>query len=277
MGNKLGRGLNALISEDISTNKEKVATLNISDIEPNNMQPRKSFNDTKMEELMNSIREKGVVQPILVRQKEKGYEIIAGERRWRAAKNLGFETIPAIIKNDISDILSFEIALIENIQREDFDPIEEAEAYSMLIKKFDYSLEQAGQVVGRNKTTISNSLRILNLPGEIKEEIIKGRITTGHAKVLLSVPNEYRQKKLAQTVIKHVLSVRQLERMIDASPTKTKKPRANEEEIKKIEEELQHYLGTRVTIRHGKKRGKIEIQFFSNTDFDRIISKLYNR
>lgn len=277
MGNKLGRGLGALIPEDTSKDKEKIVNINILDIKPNGMQPRKTFDDTKMTELMDSIREKGVVQPILAREREEGYEIIAGERRWRAAKDLGFETIPAIIKNEINDTLSFEIALIENIQREDFNPIEEAEAYSMLIKKYGYSLEQVGQVVGRNKTTVSNSLRVLNLPVEIKEEIQKGTISTGHAKVLLSVNNEYRQKKLAQTIIKHGLSVRQLEGLLKGPSVKTSKAKEKSPEAQKIEEDLQHHFGTKVSIHQGKKKGRIEFQYFSETDLNRLLGLFLGR
>jgi ParB family chromosome partitioning protein len=214
-----------------------------------------------------------VIQPILARRTEKGYEIIAGERRWRAAKQLGLTEIPVIVKRDVSDVSSLEIALIENIQREELNPINEAEAYKKLINNFGYSLEQVGQVVGKNKTTVSNSVRLLALDKEIRDKLVSGELSTGHAKVLLSVTNEYRQKKLAEIVLKHQLSVRQLELLVEKTPGKrTKKGAAKDPEVARIEEDLQHYLGTKVSLITGRKRGgRLEIHFFSPEDLDRLL------
>jgi len=272
MEKRLGRGLEALIQESSGKPKEKIANVRLSEIVPNQFQPRKKFNPDKMNELVNSIREKGVIQPVLVRERPEGYEIIAGERRWRAAKELQLEEIPVIIKRDIDDVSSLEISLIENIQREDFNPIEEANAYKDLLDKFAYTLEQVGKEVGKDKTTISNSLRLLNLSREIQENVENGDISAGHAKVLLSVTNEYRRSKLAVTVIKHSLSVRQLEELVKPRTSKKNDLRKNKDpEVQRIEEELQHHLGTKVNIHQGKKRGKIEIQYYSYEDLNRLL------
>ena len=272
MEKRLGKGLEALIPEDTSKAKEKIEVLRLSEIVPNEFQPRERFEAEKMDELRHSIREKGIIQPVLVRLKDDVYELIAGERRWRAAKDLQIEEIPAIVKKDINDVSSLEISLIENVQREELNPVEEANAYRKLVDRFEYTLDQVGQIVGKDKTTISNSLRLLNLPDEIRGLIKDGAVTTGHAKLLLSIPGEYRQKKVAQTIVKHGLSVRQTERLIKpASEYRRKKQQQKEPEIQKIEEDLQHRLGTKVNIRHGKKRGRIEIQYFSNEDLHRLL------
>ncbi len=272
MSKKLGKGLGALIPEDSSKAKEKIEIISLSDIVPNQFQPRKAFNRERMEELMGSIKEKGVIQPILVRQKEDKYELIAGERRWRAANELEMEEIPVIIKRDISDVSSLEISLIENIQRENFNPIEEAAAYKQLIDAFGHTLEQVGQKVAKNKTTISNSLRLLSLSQEIQRYIEDGTISVGHAKVLLSVQSTHKRDKFVQTVINHGLSVRQLEQLLSGKKDAKKSiEKAKNPEITRLEEELQHHLGTKVRIHQGTKRGRIEIQYFSNEDLQRVL------
>jgi len=272
MEKRLGRGLGALIPEDSSKSKEKVENVSLTDIKPNHLQPRKNFNQETLTDLVNSIKEKGVIQPILLRQAEDFYEIIAGERRWRAAKDLGLGEIPAIIKRGIDDAESLEIALIENIQRDGLNPIEEAKAYKDLVDRFDLTLEQVSQVVGKGKTTVSNCMRLLNLEQEIQRYIEDGKISTGHAKVLLSVPNLQKRKKLAQAVIKNDISVRQLEQMLTTfTETKSKTRKTRDPEVTRMEEELQHKFGTKVTIHQGKKRGKIEIQYYSNNDLNRLI------
>ena len=272
MEKRLGKGLGALISEDASKPKEKIEKLGLKEIIPNPFQPRKRFGTEKMEELVNSIQEKGVIQPILVRPVEKGYEIIAGERRWRAAQQLEVPEIPAIVRTDIDDANSLEISLIENIQREELNPIEEATAYQELIGKFGYKLDKVGQMMGKNKTTISNSLRLLALSKEIKAYVEEGKISAGHAKALLALPNDQTRKKVANSIIRKGLSVREAEQLVkrltEASPRKrsTKDP-----ETAQLEEVLQHKLGTRVRLIQGKKRGKIEIQYFSNEDLQRLL------
>ncbi|MBU0571874.1 MAG: ParB/RepB/Spo0J family partition protein [Candidatus Omnitrophica bacterium] len=272
MEKRLGKGLGALIPETpMGKAIEKIEHVRLSEIVPNRFQPRKRFAENKMEELMSSIREKGVIQPILVRQRGEGYELIAGERRWRAARELQLEDIPVIIKKGVDDVSSLEMSMIENIQREDFNPIEEADAYRELIDQFGYTLEKIGQEVGKDKTTISNSMRLLNLSAEIQGHIEEGVISVGHAKVLLSIPNEYRRSKTAQTIVRHGLSVRQLEQMIKTKGSKTREHPQKDPEVQKVEEDLQHHLGTKVTIRHGGKRGRIEIQYYSNEDLQRVL------
>ena len=272
MEKRLGKGLDALISQDVSKPKEKVEKISLKDIVPNPFQPRKRFAEEKMAELVSSLREKGVIQPILVRTKGDGYELIAGERRWRAAQELDIEEIPAIIRDDIDDANSLEISLIENIQREELNPIEEANAYQELIGQFEYTLEKVGKMMGKDKTTISNSLRLLSLTDEIKDMIEDGQLSAGHAKAILAVTSEAKRKKLAKTIISKGLSVREAEYLVRRllEPV-TRAKKTKDPETLTIEEQLQHRLGTKVNILQGKKRGKVEITFFSNEDLDRIL------
>lgn len=199
---RLGKGIEALIVSDGIKSRERVEKINISSLSPNPFQPRKRFSGNKMEELVNSLREKGIIQPILVRPRGEKYEIIAGERRWRAAQEIGMEEVPVIVRRDIDDANSLEISLIENIQREELNAVEEAAAYKELIDKFEYTLDKVGQMMGKDKTTVSNSLRILSLSREILDLLEEGKISLGHAKALLSIPNEQRRKKIVQTIIK---------------------------------------------------------------------------
>jgi ParB family chromosome partitioning protein len=273
MEKRLGKGLSALISEDAVRSKEKIAKVRLKDIVPNPFQPRKKFNEEKMKELVSSIREKGVIQPILVRPRETGYELIAGERRWRAAQELGFEEIPVIIRSDIDDPASLEISIIENIQREELNPVEEARAYKELAEQFEHTLDKIGLMVGKDKTTISNSLRLLTLPSEILDLIEEEKISAGHAKAILSVQNEYKRKKIAKNIIAKGLSVRETESLVqNLEETKTKRRSSKSPETQQVEEELRHKLGTKVTIHHGKKRGRIEIQYYSNEDLQRVLN-----
>ncbi|MFA6636271.1 MAG: ParB/RepB/Spo0J family partition protein [Candidatus Omnitrophota bacterium] len=272
---RLGKGLEALISSDAGKPKERVERAETKNVMPNPFQPRKKFSKGKMEELVNSLREKGIIQPILVRSKGEKYEIIAGERRWRAAQEIGLEEIPIIVKRDIDDANSLEISLIENIQREELNTVEEATAYKELIEKFEYTLEKVGQMMGKDKTTVSNSLRILTLSREILDLIEEGRISAGHAKALLSVQNEKKRKKVLQTILNKGLSVREAESLVKriGEPRITAK-KTKDPETAGVEEQLQHKLGTRVSIYQGKKRGRIEIQFFSNEDLERLLRML---
>jgi len=275
MEKRLGKGLSALISEDASKGKEKVETVKLKDIVPNPFQPRKKFNEEKLQELASSIREKGVIQPILVRPAGSGYELVAGERRWRAAQQLNVDEIPVIVRRDISDANSLEISLIENIQREELNAIEEANAYKKLVDAFDYTLDKVGQMMGKDKTTISNSLRLLSLPAEIQGFVEDGKLTAGHARAILSVISDHKRKKIAQTIIRKGISVRETEQLVQRlSETRTKTKKAKDPEIAQIEEALQHKLGTKVNIIRGKKRGRIEIQYFSNEDLQRLLGIL---
>lgn len=269
---RLGKGLEALISNDGAKARERVERVNTRLLSPNPFQPRKRFSGSKMEELVNSLREKGIIQPILVRPKGDSYEIIAGERRWRAAQELKLEEVPVIVRRDINDANSLEISLIENIQREELNAVEEATAYKELIDKFEYTLDKVGQMMGKDKTTVSNSLRILALPKETLDLVEEGKISAGHAKALLSAPNDQKRKKVLQAVLKKGLSVRETENMVRRfGISLARDERKKDVETESVEERLQHRFGTRVVIRHGKKRGRIEIQYFSKEDLDRIL------
>jgi len=276
MDKRLGRGLEALIAETGgSKSKEKVERIKLNDIVPNPFQPRKQFAEKGMEDLVNSLKEKGIIQPILVRPSGKLFELVAGERRWRAAQELDLEDIPAIVRSDIDDANSLELSLIENIQREELNPIEEARAYKELIDQFEYTLDKVGQMMGKNKTTISNSIRLLALSSDIKQKIEEGKISTGHAKALLALSNEYKRSKIAKLIEQKSLSVRETENLVNTiNLPKKRTKRSKSPEISRVEEELRHKLGTKVSITQGKKRGKIEIQYFSDKDRERLIKFL---
>ena len=272
MEKRLGKGLEALIAGDTGKVKGKVEKINLKDIVPNPFQPRKRFNEDRLDELVSSIKEKGVIQPILVRPSGVGYEVIAGERRWRAAQKLGIGEIPAIVRTDIDDASSLEISIIENIQREELNPIEEANAYQELIGKFEYTLDKVGQMMGKDKTTISNTLRLLTLSNEMRALVEDGKISMGHAKAILSLVSEAKRQKIVRAILNKGISVRETEQMVKRiSEARTKQSKVKDPEIQQVEESLQHRLGTKVTIHQGKKRGHIEIQYFSNDDLQRVL------
>lgn len=279
MEKRLGKGLDALISEGSNNQgkvKEKVEQININEIVPNPYQPRKRFNEEQMDELVESIKGKGLIQPVLVRPVKDGYELIAGERRWRAAEKLELAEVPAIVRKNVSDEESLQLSIIENIQREQLDPIEEAGAYQELVDKFGHTLEDVGLIMGKKKSTVSNSLRLLLLPEEVQHMVSEGKLSAGHAKALLSVPSDEKKKKLARTIIRRGLSVREAEQLVKRlgekkAPRKTK---LKDPEIQHIEGKLREKLGTKVLISHGKKRGKVEIHYYSSEDLNRLLGHL---
>lgn len=273
----LGKGLNALIPESPQEKGSRVLTLSVTQIKPNPFQPRENFSQEEMAELVGSIREKGVIQPVLVRARPDGYELIAGERRLRAARMLNMQEIPAIIK-DVDDKDSLELALIENIQRQNLNAIEEARAYQYLIDKYQMTQDELSQVMGRARVSVTNVLRLLKLPREIQDEIKSGRISFGHGRALLEVADENRQRFLTQIAISKSLSVRELESLI-----KNLRPRKNKLTVKMgtvdpvvavLETQLQQVLATKVKIVKRKKRGHIVIEFYSQEDLERIVDKL---
>jgi ParB family chromosome partitioning protein len=271
----LGRGLEALIPQDSSQAREKVQHIKTEHIHASRFQPRLTFSHEKIEELARSIQEKGVIQPILVRVvADDHYELIAGERRLRAVKHLGLAEIPAIVRR-VADADLLEISIIENIQREELNPIEEAKAYQRLAQEFGHTQDHIANRVGKDKTSVSNLLRILNLPDIIQDYISKNMISFGHAKVLLSVDAK-QQVSFCEKIIQKSLSVRQFEQITGGyrSRTKSSKHRVVNTELKAIEEKLQHILGTKVRIHHGKKHGKIEIEYYSLDDLNRVIGIL---
>lgn len=273
----LGKGLDALIpgakkSTDV---KKGIVDININDIKTNPYQPRKTFSPEKLEELIKSVKEKGVIEPIIVKEiPNNKYELIVGERRLVAAQRAGLQTVPAIIKN-VSSIEQLEIALIENIHREDLNPVEEASAYKQLMEAMHFTQEQLADKLGKNRATVANVLRILNLPDSVQKRLIGGELTLGHAKVLLSVDDANRQKALCEQVVKYNLSVRDLEKILKSGKkTRLKTITADMPEFKAIEEKLKHFFGTKVRIKGKYKKGKIEIEYYSKEEFERILELL---
>ncbi len=271
----LGRGLEALIPTDSQNFKERVQMLKISQIDASRFQPRLNFSEEKIQELSRSIREKGVIQPILVRAVGADrFELIAGERRLRAVKHLGLDELPAIVRR-VADTDVLEMALIENIQREELNPIEEARAYRRLAEEFGFTQDSIAQRVGKDKTSVSNLLRILNLPNKIQEHLSNNLITFGHARALLSLGEPKRQMSFCESIIKKGLSVRQTEFLVSPKQKRgLKKSAEKNSDIKRLELKLEHALGTRVRVHHGKKRGKIEIEYYSLEDLDRVLKLL---
>jgi ParB family transcriptional regulator, chromosome partitioning protein len=273
----LGRGLEALIPTLQDNTREKVIMIKTSNIQPSKFQPRLNFSIEKITELANSIKEKGVIQPVLVRVMADGqYELIAGERRLRAIKLLGIDELPAIIRR-VSDADALETSIIENIQREELNALEEAKAYRRLAMEFGLTQDTIADRVGKDKSSISNLLRILNLPEIIQEYLNKNMISFGHAKALLSIQDEKRQVAFCEEIIQRGLSVRQAELGYAESKkrrAKTIKNFTGDPDIRFLEEQLQHALGTKVRIFPGKKRGKIEIEYYSIDDLERVLKLL---
>ena len=275
MDKRLGKGLGALITEKPDS-AEKINKLRVESIVPNKFQPRKKFDEGKLKELKDSIKAKGIIQPVIVRKTKEGYELIAGERRFRAVKELGFREIPAIVK-EVTDADSLELSLIENIQREELNPIEEARAYTNLGEKFSFSQDEISKAVGKDRSTISNTLRLLTLPELIQNYIEDNLISMGHAKAILSLPTERSKIRFSKRIMRKNLSVRQAEELIHQRLNKPKKTASKDANLARIEEELQHYFGTRVKAVHGKKRGRLEIFYYSNEDLDRILGLIVKK
>jgi ParB family chromosome partitioning protein len=274
---KLGRGLGEILGSSRDVEAKSILEVETSKIVPNREQPRQDFNPEKMESLMDSIAKNGMLQPIIVRSTESGYEIIAGERRWKAAMQLGLEKIPVIIK-EVSDEKLLELAIIENIQREDLNPIERAKAYKKLMEDFHLTQEQAAAALGLERSTLANSIRLLELDESIQQEIAKGVLTAGHAKVLLSLQDKADRLKLAKRIMADDLSVRTTEEIAGSygkkTVKKTKAPSSRPPHIRSFEDRLRRMLGTKVTIKEASGRGKIIIEFYSNDDFDRILDSI---
>lgn len=283
MKTALGKGLAALIPEKDKTAvsgsfKEGVIELNIDKIVPNEYQPRRIFKDTALQELALSIKEKGILQPVIVRHGEdNSFRLIAGERRLRAAKIAGLTTIPAIIK-DVAPQETIELALIENIQREDLNPLETAEAFQRLISDFNLTHDLLSQKVGKDRATVTNYLRILKLPSEIKTWIADGSLSMGHAKALLQIEDTRTQIGTARKIIQRGLNVRKAEVLSKSASSRAARPRLHawkEPQIAALEEKLMHSLGTKVRLTHkGKKGGKIEIEYYSLSELDRLLEIL---
>ena len=275
----LGKGLGALIPDLSVLNDKERKALGIAEIEldkivPNEYQPRKTFQDDAMKELAASIKEHGVIQPIIVHRIGSNYGLIAGERRWRASRLAGLKTIPALVKEATKREL-IEQALIENIQREDLNPLEAAEAYKRLQDEFKLTQEDLAKRVGKERSTVTNFLRILSLPKEVKHELAAGNLSMGHAKALLSMERVRDQLQAAQMIVKKGLSVREAEALAGKlkNPAKEKKPKVSHE-LKSVEDKLRKSLGTKVSITATAKGGRIVIDYYSNEELDRILEKI---
>ncbi len=276
---------NSLTSEkaghDGGTRNEENAVLSVrvSMVEPNRDQPRKKFNDEGIEELTSSIKQFGVIQPLLVQKKDDYYEIIAGERRWRAAKKAGLKEIPIIVK-EFSNREAVEVSLIENIQREDLNPIEEAMAYGRLISDFTLTQEEVADRVSKSRSAVTNALRLLKLPENVKAMVVEGDLSEGHARTILAIPDQDIQTKLAERIIREKLSVRETERivkkLISAPVVRPAEKNAEKEALlRDLSEKLKNIFGTKVEIRSsGKNKGKIEIEYYSDDELDRIFDLL---
>lgn len=286
----LGKGLDLMIPNLVGESKEKkevpaVSTekggetiVKITKVEPNREQPRKLFDEDALQELADSIKQFGVIQPILVQDRKDHYEIIAGERRWRAAKLAGLKEVPVIIKN-YTDREIMEISLIENIQREDLNPIEEAQAYKRLLNEFELKQDEVAERVSKSRAAVTNSLRLLKLSERVQQMVIDEMISTGHARALLAVEKEEDQYLLAQRVFDEKLSVREIEKIVKSygKPPKAKKVKNKTLELiyKDIEEQLKQKLSTKVAVSSkGDGAGKIEIEFYSNDDLERLLDVL---
>lgn len=268
----LGRGLSALIPEQSEEREGKILYVPISKVKANPFQPRERFDSKKLDDLISSIKEKGVLQPVMARDKNGEYELIAGERRLRAAHALGIEEIPVIVKN-VSDADALELSLIENIQREELNPIEEAKAFKRLMDEFGFSQEEVAQAVGKDRATVANTLRLLALPKRAQDMVSDGEISMGHAKALLSLSGEHAILKFANSIITKGLSVRETENAVSRKKgvfAQAEVPTAKDHKIMFFEEELQRTLGTKVAIKHGKKRGEIRVDYYSLDDLERI-------
>ena len=274
----LGRGLSALLGEETAIGKDDFLELELDLIEANSEQPRTRFTEENLEELTQSIKANGVVQPIVVRRKGQKYEIVAGERRWRASQRANLKKIPAVIR-DVSDDKLLELALIENIQRQELNPVEEARAYKKLIESVGLTQEMVAERVGKNRTFIANYLRILRLPDEVLNFIILDKLSVGHAKVLLSVENTDIQKRLAKNIIEMSLSVRETEKAVkrlSKGENKVEKREVGKPKLsanfKAAETKLRRHFGTQVKIVPDGKGtgGKIELEYYSEGDLDRI-------
>ncbi|AMV73968.1 ParB-like nuclease domain-containing protein [Desulfuromonas sp. DDH964] len=275
----LGKGIGALLSSASHEGGRKYFLCPIEELKPHSRQPRKTFDDGKMAELVASIREKGVIQPLVVRQLGDHYQIIAGERRWRAAQKAGLREIPVVIQ-DVSEDWALEVALIENIQREDLNPIEEAEAYRNLIESFDLSQEEVAKRVGKDRSTVANALRLLRLPDVVREDVLANRMSMGHARALLSLEEEEDLLEARQQVVHKHLSVRETEALVKRikSIVAGGRPKAKETspdpQLVHLAGELKRALGTQVKIIPRGKGGKIEISYFNPTDLDRLLEVL---
>lgn len=280
----LGKGIRALIPEGIGSGaiKSEILQIPVASIRWNPYQPRKTVDESKVHELANSIRESGLIYPLLVRKSSKSgsngpiYELIAGERRLRALRTLGEEQAPAIVK-EVSDQDALELALVENLQREELNPMEQAAAYQRLMSEFGLTQEQVATAVGKDRATVANTVRLLKLAPMVQEEVAHGRLSLGHARALLALESHRSQQELARRAVASGLSVRQVERAVQESnqrPADGRSAKRKDPHLTAVEQKLQRSLGTHVQIFHGRTRGWIRVAYYSLKDLDRLIARL---
>lgn len=274
----LGKGLSALIPEAQTLIEEETGYFScpVELIDPNPLQPRKDFSISELKEMAQSVKEMGIITPLLVSKKGQRYQLIAGERRLRAAKMAGIERVPVVVR-EVSPVESLEMALVENVHRKDLNPIEEAEAYQRLLGELKITQESLAKRVGKDRATIANLLRLLKLPAAIQKDLIEGRMSMGHARALAGVKGEQKQLALRELVIKKSLSVRDLEKIISSKGVGRKKRHANSslgEYLDSVADELKRSLGTKVEIQKRGKTGKIVIHFYSDEELERLLERL---
>jgi len=278
MAKGLGKGIHALFTNLEAEKGETVQEIDIQQLRPNPYQPRKTFDEQALEELKQSIMAHGIVQPLIVRQTIKGYEIVVGERRFRAAQLAGMKTVPAVVR-ELSDDKMMEIALLENLQREDLNPIEEATAYQLLLTRCKLTQEELAKRLGKSRPHIANHLRLLSLPSDVQQMIEEGTLSMGHGRALLALKNKQKLAAVIQRVMQESLNVRQLEALIQQLNKNVPRETSKKKEEKSIflaqsEALLRERLGTAVSIKKHRKKGKIEIEFFSEEDLTRILQLL---
>jgi ParB family chromosome partitioning protein len=274
----LGKGLDALIPEDVVPKPPSppgLVSIRISEIKKSPLQPRTTFDRERLSELAASIAQRGIIQPIVVRAVEGGYEVIAGERRLRAAEMAGRRVIPAIVV-EAGDAEAIQIGLIENIQRDDLNPLDRAGALNRLMQEFSFSQQEVATRIGKDRASVANYVRILSLPDDVKELIREEKLSFGHARALLALENTAEQRVVAKEVVAKGLSVRQCEKAIARrkAPPRPRPTFAGDEHTRAVEEQMQKFLGTKVRIVRGRKTGRIEIDFYSDQDFNRILDLL---
>lgn len=272
----LGKGLGALISNEATEDEAGIIELRINEIEPNAGQPRKFFDDEKLVQLSESIKQHGIIQPIIVKKDNNRYIIIAGERRWRAAKLAGLGKVPVLIK-DFTNRQVMEVALIENLQREDLNPIEEADAFLHLMNEFDMTQEQIAETIGRSRPAIANALRLLGLTDEVKKYIVSGDLTSGHARTLVIIQEPEIQLRAADYIIANKLSVRETENYIKKlfQNKSEKKKAVDNPDFQFVEDKLKNILGTKVKLQANNNKGKITIEYYSNDELERLLDFFY--
>ena len=277
----LGRGLGALIPQRAEpaphAHAPGMAQIPIDQIQPNPYQPRRMFNEASIDELARSVREHGIVQPLVVMRAGDKYKLIAGERRFRAAQKAGLATVPAVVKDALKSGDALQLALVENIQREDLNPMEEANAYHQLHDEFGMTQEEIAKRVGKERSTVANFLRLLRLPASVKELLASGQLSMGHARALLAVESAKKQEALAERVVKHNLNVRQTEVLASEKPKPQKKEQPKDVFTRDAEEKLQRALRTKVAIDRKRRGGVIRIQFGSEDELIRVVEDLMGR